>query len=149
SSPRGREEPRASSSTGSTPVKTFARSASRLSGAARKISPTTSLNEREERIGRGKSLRLTRSGDRLGLPWLYSEMRLKMVGVEFRNVGPGTCSWCGKAKAEVFTVVFSDRSFDGPMELCPNDFRCAIRVKVRGAAKSPATRVASSTGGNA
>lgn len=72
-----------------------------------------------------------------------------MVGVEFRNVAPGTCSWCGKEKSEVFTVVFNDRSFEGPVDLCPNDFRCAIGIKLRGSAKSPAPRPASPTSGAA
>ena len=51
-----------------------------------------------------------------------------MISVEFKDVGPGTCSWCRKDKSEVFTVVFGDRAFSGPM--CWNDLRCAIRLKV-------------------
>ena len=53
-----------------------------------------------------------------------------MISVEFKGVGPGTCSWCRKDKPEVFTVVFGDRAFSGPM--CWNDLRCAIRLKVAG-----------------
>jgi hypothetical protein len=53
-----------------------------------------------------------------------------MISVEFRSVGPGTCSWCRKEKKEVFTVAFNDRSFSGPM--CWNDLRCAIRLKAGG-----------------
>jgi len=51
-----------------------------------------------------------------------------MISVEFKDVGPGTCSWCRKDKQEVFNVVFGDRAFSGPM--CWNDLRCAIRLKV-------------------
>ena len=56
-----------------------------------------------------------------------------MISVEFRSCGAGTCSWCRKEKDEVFTVVFGDRSFSGPM--CWNDLRCAIRFKVARADK--------------
>lgn len=77
------------------------------------------------------------------------EMRPKMVSVEFRNVAPGTCSWCGKEKSAVFTVVFSDRSFDGPIDLCPNDFGCAMKIKVRGSSKSPAPNPATPAGSSA
>lgn len=54
--------------------------------------------------------------------------RSVMISVEFKGVGPGTCSWCRKDKPEVFMVVFGDRAFSGPM--CWNDLRCAIRLKV-------------------
>lgn len=68
-----------------------------------------------------------------------------MVRVEFRSVGPGTCSWCRKDKNEVFTVVFDDGSFSGPTELCLNDFRCAMRLKVDGANTRPSGRAVPAT----
>jgi hypothetical protein len=55
-------------------------------------------------------------------------MRLKMVGVEFSDVGPGTCSWCGKGRKEVFTVVINHPSFPGPKALCFSDFRHAMTL---------------------
>lgn len=58
-----------------------------------------------------------------------------MVSLEIRSVGPGTCSWCGKEKNEVCTVVFNDGSIEGPMDYCPSDFWRAMRAKARGAAK--------------
>lgn len=63
-----------------------------------------------------------------------------MVTVEFRGMGPGSCSWCGKDKNEVVTVVFSDRTFDGPVDLCWGDFRNATRLKVATAAQKPVGR---------
>jgi hypothetical protein len=72
-----------------------------------------------------------------------------MVSVEFRSVGPGTCSWCRKEKSEVFTVAFGDRSFDRPTELCLNDLRCWIRLKLAGPDKKEADRPAPPAGGKA
>ena len=68
-----------------------------------------------------------------------------MVRVEFRSVGAGTCSWCRKEKNEVFTVVFDDGSFSGPTELCMNDFRCAMRLKVSGTDKRTSGRPSPTT----
>lgn len=65
-----------------------------------------------------------------------------MVSVEFRSVGPGTCSWCRKEKSEVFTVAFGDRSFDRATELCLNDLRCWIRLRLGGTDQQPAGRPA-------
>jgi hypothetical protein len=49
------------------------------------------------------------------------------VNVGFEQFGPGTCIWCKREKDEVFTVVFSDKSFVGPM--CKPDLLRAIRSK--------------------
>jgi hypothetical protein len=72
-----------------------------------------------------------------------------MVSVEFRSVAPGTCSWCGKEKNEVFTVVFSDRTFDGPVDLCWADFRYATRLKVAAAEKKTMARPTPGSDGDA
>lgn len=72
-----------------------------------------------------------------------------MVGVEFRSVGPGTCSWCRKEKSEVFTVAFGDQSFDRPTELCLNDLRCWVRLKLAGPDTKEANRPTPPTGGKA
>jgi hypothetical protein len=50
-----------------------------------------------------------------------------MISVEFRKVGPGNCRWCKKDKEEVFSVIFSDKSFAG--DYCKNDLLRAIRDK--------------------
>ena len=68
------------------------------------------------------------------------EKRPFMVSVEFRGVGPGTCSWCRKHKSEVFTVAFSDQSFDRPTELCLNDLRCWVRLRLADADQKAAGR---------
>lgn len=51
-----------------------------------------------------------------------------MLSVEFRSVGPGTCSWCKHERGEVYHVAFSDKSFVGPM--CKGDLLRAIGMKV-------------------
>jgi hypothetical protein len=55
-----------------------------------------------------------------------------MINVEIRSVGSGICSWCGKEKSEVCTVVFKD---DGPQDYCQGDFWRAVRSKARSSAK--------------
>jgi hypothetical protein len=60
-----------------------------------------------------------------------------MISVQFKSYGPGACSWCRKQRPEVFAVVFGDQSFSGPM--CWNDLRCAIRFKVTGDDRTPAS----------
>ena len=72
-----------------------------------------------------------------------------MVSVEFRSVAPGTCSWCGKEKNEVFTVVFSDRTFDGPVDLCWADFRNATKLKAAAAEKKTMARPTSASAADA
>jgi hypothetical protein len=51
-----------------------------------------------------------------------------MISVEFKKVGPGTCSWCRKEK-EVFTVAFGDRTFTD-RRLCWLDLKNAILHKL-------------------
>ena len=51
-----------------------------------------------------------------------------MISVEFRSVGPGSCGWCRKEKDDIYTVAFSDKSFNGPM--CRADLLRAIGMKV-------------------
>lgn len=72
-----------------------------------------------------------------------------MVSVEFRSVGPGTCSWCRKEKNEVFTVAFGDRSIDQPTGMCLNDLRCWIRLKLAGPDRKAADRPALAADGKA
>jgi hypothetical protein len=48
-----------------------------------------------------------------------------MVSVTFKGVGPGTCSWCGKEKNEVFKIETGD--FKG--DLCRLDLCCFLRLK--------------------
>jgi hypothetical protein len=51
-----------------------------------------------------------------------------MIQVEFRSVGPGTCSWCEKESPEVATVAFADKSFVGSM--CWKDLQRALKMKL-------------------
>ena len=60
-----------------------------------------------------------------------------MISVEFKSVGPGACHWCRKARDEIYTVAFSDKSFVGPM--CKSDLLRAIGMKVGNHEPKPAT----------
>lgn len=62
---------------------------------------------REEMI-RNPSLR--QAGERVVI---LAIARSFMVSVEFKAVGAGTCSWCRKEKAEVFTIAVGDGTFKG------------------------------------
>ncbi len=53
-----------------------------------------------------------------------------MLTIEISAIQHGTCIWCGRAKDEVLSVAFGDKSFSGP--LCHNDFKRAIRMKMLG-----------------
>jgi hypothetical protein len=57
-----------------------------------------------------------------------------MASVTFRGVGPGTCSWCGKEKSEVFNIETED--FQG--DLCRTDLCCYLRLKAGRPARSSA-----------
>lgn len=62
-----------------------------------------------------------------------------MISIEFRQVGPGQCNWCGKEKDEVFSVAFSDKSFIG--SYCKADLLRAIKNKCNGQHHSPTPSV--------
>ncbi len=51
-----------------------------------------------------------------------------MLNLEIKSVGKGTCCWCGRAKDEILTVSFTDKSFSGAM--CWSDLRRALRMKL-------------------
>lgn len=55
-----------------------------------------------------------------------------MLTIDISAIQAGTCIWCGRAKDEVLSVAFGDKSFSGP--LCHNDFKRAIRMKMLGQA---------------
>ena len=51
-----------------------------------------------------------------------------MLNLEIKGIAKGTCCWCGRAKDEILTACFTDKSFSGAM--CWNDFRRALRMKL-------------------
>lgn len=51
-----------------------------------------------------------------------------MISVEFKKLGTGTCQWCCKERADVYTVAFGDRSFIGDM--CKADLFRAIGMRL-------------------
>jgi hypothetical protein len=69
-----------------------------------------------------------------------------MVSVKFKGVAPGSCSWCGKEKNEVYAIETSD--FDG--HLCRGDLCNYLKLKLRRPAEkasafsAPASRDGSS-----
>jgi len=60
-----------------------------------------------------------------------------MVSLQFKEVGPGTCSWCRKEKSEVFLVVMGSRADRAPKHWCWNCLRNSVRLEVDGGGEKP------------